>query len=456
MSSSEYEEHKSLIECVVGDRLATLVFWRGDSAKRIALLLAGLYPHYDVRPLPCSREMAKESLVPRNIVESANLRETEGMFARTLHSVADEWRLIVCILEHSAYTEIDRLIASSASAGTPILPVTFRDTEAQIGPIIIGGNTKAFYSSRLGRSDDKGLVKVSTGKAQLTSSAYSGKSFEVIAKTILEITKTLPDAQCFSVHCIDDDNGSLSWPIPTKTHVVEGRLQGTLWSVFKVLDPSISNDLELWKKAAAHIQSGRVLAIESAFQSEFAAAMHAALSRSSRWTLHCQQFPYFFFHHHNIYDVEQQSAEMLIAGMIFSSQATIDFVTALAGSDCSGPVHQSASWYMPGDHSTPHSDAVSDRKVAFVWHLARNWDASWGGHLVWMSGDRIFPAAYNQLYIFDTHRSGRHFVMPVAATASEKRLCWNGWWTSSLSDAIAAVDPDAIGPVAILGRVLFH
>jgi hypothetical protein len=73
-----------------------------------------------------------------------------------------------------------------------------------------------------------------------------------------------------------------------------------------------------------------------------------------------------------------------------------------------------------------------------------------------MSGDKIFPAAYNWLYIFDTRKSGRHFVMPVAATALEKRLCWNGWWTSLSEEMLDTVDPKAIGYAARARRVLFH
>ena len=73
----------------------------------------------------------------------------------------------------------------------------------------------------------------------------------------------------------------------------------------------------------------------------------------------------------------------------------------------------SASWYRPGDYSSPHSDVGHGRRIAFIWHLTESWDERDGGDLVWCSPYARFAPTPNTLYLFEVSDDSMHFVQPV-------------------------------------------
>ena len=90
-----------------------------------------------------------------------------------------------------------------------------------------------------------------------------------------------------------------------------------------------------------------------------------------------------------------------------------------------------ASWYQPGDFSLPHTDGHVERSVAFVWHLTKDWDDTWGGQLAWCrNGAAVYPR-YNSLSLFNVSDTSLHFVAAVSRRATGKRLGVNGWWRRS-------------------------
>ena len=80
------------------------------------------------------------------------------------------------------------------------------------------------------------------------------------------------------------------------------------------------------------------------------------------------------------------------------------------------------------EHSPPHTDWVGQRTVAFVWHLSEDWDAAWGGDLVWCAPFATMPATFNTLYLFKVSDASHHFVSPVTEYAAGRRLAVNGWF----------------------------
>ena len=123
----------------------------------------------------------------------------------------------------------------------------------------------------------------------------------------------------------------------------------------------------------------------------------------------------------------------------------------------SGTVSVSASWYRPGDYSTPHNDRGRRRHIAFVWHVCNadaEWDERCGGDFVWCEPYLRFRPSSNSLYLFRVHESSMHFVQNVwcetvdhmaptepqapeakpegvqqsAPPAQPKRLAVNGWF----------------------------
>jgi Rps23 Pro-64 3,4-dihydroxylase Tpa1-like proline 4-hydroxylase len=98
----------------------------------------------------------------------------------------------------------------------------------------------------------------------------------------------------------------------------------------------------------------------------------------------------------------------------------------------------SASWYLPGDHSLPHPDAVpsgaeANRQVAFVWHLAKDWRSEWGGALYCCTRGVYLPPVFNTLVLFNVGPETEPFVTQVSPYAQGKRLAINGWWTGPAS-----------------------
>jgi hypothetical protein len=89
-----------------------------------------------------------------------------------------------------------------------------------------------------------------------------------------------------------------------------------------------------------------------------------------------------------------------------------------------------ASKYTVGDHLDPHSDAVPGREIAFVFNFSRDWDARYGGLLVFTDPPRrTYVPGYNRLMVFDVRGRGLpHFVSDVTAEAGpRKRLAISGW-----------------------------
>jgi hypothetical protein len=96
--------------------------------------------------------------------------------------------------------------------------------------------------------------------------------------------------------------------------------------------------------------------------------------------------------------------------------------------DCSAESNLSSSWYMPGDHSLPHSDNSSNRSLAFIWHLTQQWRSNWGGGLYWCPAQSMVVPGFNVLHLFSVSNDSVHFVTTVAPIAQGKRLAINGWW----------------------------
>lgn len=427
----------SILSSILSSRDSLTILSRGTNARCLAKAIASGWATTTILELPYP---------PSEIVDkmSAEYRRRDGfptvpLWQPTFGSEAAEWedvrraifgrRLILLAAERMAFWELDHLLQLTNIEGPAVLPITFSKHRVLIGPLILGGSAIAFYLSRLGPGITGGHTAASA-KLLCMSQSFTGRQTDLISSVALQGCMSLSDELCVSVLEIRSDANIVENEIEHRWKILDCRLKGSTWSLSELMQPSIKADLHSWRTAERHIQQGGILSIGSAFRTDSANALHESLEANDKWRLHEEIHPFFFYHHHNIYNIAELSATMLVVSLIFSSQSTVDWAELLLGSDCDGFVQQSASWYMPGDHSTPHSDSAARRKLAFVWHLTKNWDISWGGHLVFLRSDKILPVGFNTLTLFDTRKSGRHFVMQVAPSASGKRLAWNGWWTS--------------------------
>jgi hypothetical protein len=187
------------------------------------------------------------------------------------------------------------------------------------------------------------------------------------------------------------------------------------------------------KEIGARLTADGLVAIREAFQPAFAERMYRSLDACTAWRVYEKYETHFHFRHHNLYQGGEYPPDLAKCGQVFDSAATKAWVTRLSGRPCTGPTVFSASWYLPGDHSLPHTDAIeghadNNRQVAFVWHLAKDWRSEWGGAFFWCPKSVYLPPVFNTLLLFNVADT-RHFVTQVSPYAQGKRLTINGWWT---------------------------
>jgi len=228
----------------------------------------------------------------------------------------------------------------------------------------------------------------------------------------------------------------------------EAAAEPSTLSIESYLRPSVRAAL---KDVGPRLAAGGLVAIRDAFEADFAERMHRSLDSCATWGLYEGYDEHFHYHHHNLYEVAEFPADLAWCGKIFDSSETKALLTRLSGRGCPGPTEFSASWYLPGDHSLPHNDvgandANSNRQVAFVWHLAKDWRSEWGGALFWCSKGCYLPPVFNTLWLFNVGPESSHFVTHVSPYAQGKRLAINGWWTgqSSTRDPVWR-GPDRLG-----------
>src|SRR5262249_26518257 len=139
--------------------------------------------------------------------------------------------------------------------------------------------------------------------------------------------------------------------------------------------------------------------------------------------------------HHNIYDESLFPADLSWCQQIFQSDSTKDFIQRLSQRNCQGETVFSASLYLPGDHSLPHSDFLAHnnehRQVAFIWHLTKHWQSDWGGDFFWCPNSRAISPSFNTLLLFNVRLDSTHSVTQVSPSARSKRLAISGWWTGT-------------------------
>ncbi|HEY1438075.1 MAG TPA: 2OG-Fe(II) oxygenase family protein, partial [Casimicrobiaceae bacterium] len=213
------------------------------------------------------------------------------------------------------------------------------------------------------------------------------------------------------------------------------------------LRPSLRGPDSVLKDVAPRLAAGGLLAIRDAFELDFAERMYRTLDSYTAWRVHENYAERFSYYHHNVYHPAEFPEDLTWCSKVFDASRSKAWATRLSGRACLGPISISASWYLPGDHSLPHSDNVTTgahyiRQLAFVWHLAKEWRSEWGGALYWCPKASYMPPAFNTLYLFNVRPESTHFVTQVSPYAQGKRLTINGWWTGPA----ATGDPVWKGP----------
>jgi hypothetical protein len=211
-----------------------------------------------------------------------------------------------------------------------------------------------------------------------------------------------------------------------------------------ILHPETFRDPGVLPEIGRQVEAGRAVAVANAFEPGLAQRVHDALATSSSWRPYDGHNGFFQHRQHNIFGWANLPPEVREFARVAGSSRTKLLLSVLTGADCRGSLSLGTSMYLPGDYSSPHSDATDDRSIAYVWYLTKEWSPEWGGQFVWCPTGAIVDPSFNALILFKVSRESLHFVSPVAQRARGRRLSVNGWWTASKSAVAAAPhDPPA-------------
>jgi 2-oxoglutarate-Fe(II)-dependent oxygenase superfamily protein len=207
-------------------------------------------------------------------------------------------------------------------------------------------------------------------------------------------------------------------------------------SLRMILDPVVLQP-DNWSRIQGALRELKLVVIRDAIKTTYAERVHASLCQCPHWAPYEGANDDFHFRHHNLYVKGVYPPEISECQAFFSAEDTKSLIGELSGRDCSAETSFSASWYMPLDYSLPHDDCTSGppprRQVAFLWHLTKDWDPRWGGHLYWGPSQQLVAPSFNTLMLFAIYPHSRHFVAPVAPNAVGKRLAISGWWQGETS-----------------------
>lgn len=360
-------------------------------------------------------------------------------------------KFVICAVDRLTFSTAEKLYEIASNRDAFVLFMSSNhDNGVRIGPMIAPQLKGAFKASFLQNiSIDANLM--GEFKKVIHGNRISSEVISKTAKALVQSLSTPTYPLLWS--CLEVSKSGITATFLNNKNLSNQESTSKHFDIRNFLNPKVLQRKNL-KLIETKLKQGCLVSIREAFNEEFSNLMFQSLDTENNWKLHESIHNVFHFHHHNIYDLADFSAELLTARLIFSSSFTKKWMSQLTGKDCSEEIILSPSWYMPGDHSLPHSDNDGDRSVSFVWHLTKNWMPHWGGGLYWCgTGDTIKPE-FNALHLFNVSNFSEHMVTKVAPNAQAKRLAVNGWWHANTTTPVKNKKPEKNKPESDL--VLFY
>jgi hypothetical protein len=186
----------------------------------------------------------------------------------------------------------------------------------------------------------------------------------------------------------------------------------------------------------------RPVQITNAFTKEFSNHLHEELYKSPYFKMYEGSTPFYQFHLNAIYDDDpnfQKHPYLKMALKAMNTDSILDWIADVSNSEIE-KASLGATLYKPGDHTQAHTDVKDNedgtiRRVAYIVHLAKRWNPSFGGDLVHMKPTTHILPLFNAITIFPVSHGGWHFVTPVMNRAEfpkYQRLAVSGWFMSDL------------------------
>lgn len=110
----------------------------------------------------------------------------------------------------------------------------------------------------------------------------------------------------------------------------------------------------------------------------------------------------------------------------------------ISGRQCDS-FRAAATIFNKGDQISDHNDLyIYDEKpkykrvLTFNYYLTKNWNAEWGGNLVWKKPHAVISPQFNTLVLFNVTTNSHHWVEPVLKDTENKRLSITGWFLQEI------------------------
>ena len=246
------------------------------------------------------------------------------------------------------------------------------------------------------------------------------------------------------------DNAKFMQKLPSTSF--SGEQKGRLKAKFAPSE-KLQKFFETWlfddtvkQKVKIAMGARKPIQIRNALKKDFADKLHKELYQSDSYYVREGYHPLYQFHFSAFYDSDielfRKHPNLSILHNMLGSDYVYDWISDVSSSSVDSLI-TSASLYRPGDYVMPHSDIKHDktkgvrRRVAFILHMASQWDPSFGGELIMLNPLTPIAPIYNSITLFPVNSNSFHFVAPVAHNVPYpkfKRLAVSGWFQSKKLD----------------------
>ena len=132
-------------------------------------------------------------------------------------------------------------------------------------------------------------------------------------------------------------------------------------------------------------------------------------------------------------------ADLFVSKMLMQIKIELEsFIPELTGIQTLENLWIGCQRYRAGHFLKPHTDRGQTdygwRRIAFSLHMTPDWEADWGGQIMYTKKDdpnpitRVISPTFNTLHIFEVNDDEVHHVVPIAAYTKNSRFGIHGWF----------------------------
>ncbi len=414
-------------------RSEVLVLGAGRLADEVASLCRASGVEVVCQPLgstPAMRaiyEQAKTAHLFPVLARPGRPRAAEEVDAQQLKQAMEHADLTVLCLDDVLMAHLYELRDLSVELGRPLLPVVACAEDLQVGPLLVPQTAHDLES----RMAQPGAAGQGVGREALSlftappSQPLSSAARASLASLLAQAARDPWGLLAWSRHWVGETTRQESIAFDSLT--VDPHARGDS----SYLPTYLNGDIFADERRLGHIRDqlscGRLVAIRSAFDPEFAETVHRHLDQSTPWETSIS-YQYLQFIYRKVEGAALPLPLKSLSTALLGTRSR-EWMEALCGRPCDGDMDLLAFWYMPGGYATPHSDGGRGRSIALVWHLTKDWDDRWGGEFIWHPSGTVFRPSFNSLFMFQVNANESvHSIAPISPVARGLRRAAVMWY----------------------------